>query len=1539
VDHSFSKGKNMLRKNIILAILLSSALGACVKKRPDINGQAQNIEDLKLIPTTVSSKSADAYTYSECHLKTTDKVLPEVEKNTESEKVITNHPQIKLLDALEFTTDCPYLADNMVALEFRGEPNTEYRIQLDVEPNNLVVYKIVKETEITHYEKPYSTKSGGNWYVPVGGFAINGFYNVEKARNADNKETNQKIKVFVDRKDFKLAKYFSIDEKKFERFETENKKDVLPLSYFQGEWYFQRTVVRKRYGANTSIGAGSSEGVDGLGNFIDAGRIEFVVRNNNIYGISTNIDEKLKKQMLDSGDKLNAIIPVSIPGETVSYKREEVGDTLGLKEVEIKTELDKGEYFKLDAVNIQANADDVDSIMSALFTLDGRKELKEIKIEDGYIDFVVEKGRTGELVRYSFRKVDEKSNYQTRQAFEDDMRKFGYFTSSKHQIFDERTARRDDLEKRNFISRFNPNENIVYHFSSATSKEKWVRDVGREAVNLWQQAFVKAGLKIKILIDDQNDKELGDIRYNLLNIITDDTGDNGGFGPSFKDALTGEVVSAVSNIYTSGDRDIFFRQLRAYIAEEIGYQPNFFVLGENTTISPLVQSLNASITNNLVKINEEGKVVPIDVFKWRDPKTQSGFVYAPLVEESQIVGKKILKQNAQFVEIESYDQFYKMMMDKDSMFNSIIGNAQLTDAGVFLGQGSYSSFNEIKDSQERIYDKAMVDFAKEKCPTVIKFIAEMKVQDRLPKTEEENIALWPCVSQLMQYQALGNLMHEMGHNLGLRHNFMGSVDKRNFMNFGEYTNKYIQLDNPFTNQVGSSSIMDYVPWPTYSQVAPSGYDLAAIRFGYLGVVEAEGAANPGQGNYVDVPNGVKIENQFVKVGKKPRDYKFCEDLNARYLKTDTFCSVHDYGTTAVEMAKFVADVDIRDLGRAALRIDKTGVPDSISNGRSLTRMKEFYDEWRSIVASHVGIKRRYLQGISQEEYQKIVDQLLNDPVNGEKNKDLFKTRNLFVNLALDYAFLPNKYCRVTKASGEEILLELTLIKQDIQVSNKQGAVSSCSDELVSDFLTAHKYTLVDEVGHYLEGGSFSLDPLRLLDVRDYAGTGILKLTSFAFLTQRITPSYFNLMVTNFTPNTIDEPDVRDAVTNLLVLRALNGAFVTTKKINLDDYANTTLINEDLIHARLNQNKTNYLNFSEEAKYIQAMFSILLNGLNVPGDPTASGERINPFVTRVTNDTSIIQQSDADYLEYQSGRYLYMTKGNYISKALLDKLKALRAESQSTQILEQKFEPAIFEQNKPVVKQEFSPYLFVDKKANVAQLVNLYQKIVTTVDSLQKDPQLKPVAQMLTYIFGPELDFLTKAVIPKLVVPTLQKNGIEASDEVFQALIALAPQVVKDSQVPSFTNQTELKAMSSSFWKMIPAGAHLLQNVPMLKGLGMSLGASNVVANKILNAIQSKNSASVQEETVKEVVVNVDDKTKRVLLSILAVDVSDAAKGSKVDLVATADELSGRVDQFIVAAKQNFEEQVVKAQAYLENKNELDAQSDLLFQMLMISAGQ
>lgn len=156
------------------------------------------------------------------------------------------------------------------------------------------------------------------------------------------------------------------------------------------------------------------------------------------------------------------------------------------------------------------------------------------------------------------------------------------------------------------------------------------------------------------------------------------------------------------------------------------------------------------------------------------------------------------------------------------------------------------------------------------------------------------------------------LSHELGHSLGLTHNFKGSFDKANFEFAGEKTGREY------------SSVMDYKPANHIDYRKPGPYDVHALRAAYTGLIEVheavQNAAQIEKGDKVlnlKTPEGkaikiVLLNDKFIqledlksllipdRVDSQGRKVKSFWDLNAQMLsrfplKAHGFCSDYDVG--------------------------------------------------------------------------------------------------------------------------------------------------------------------------------------------------------------------------------------------------------------------------------------------------------------------------------------------------------------------------------------------------------------------------------------------------------------------------------------------------------------------------------------------------------------------------------------------------------------------------------------------------------------------
>ena len=151
------------------------------------------------------------------------------------------------------------------------------------------------------------------------------------------------------------------------------------------------------------------------------------------------------------------------------------------------------------------------------------------------------------LVQHSLIKMPD-DNYKPRK---DDTR-VGYFTTQSNDMtsIDQVNYRdfinRWRLEKKNPEKEFSePKKQIIWWIENTTPLE--FRDIIKEGVERWNLAFEEAGFINAVQVNIQPDTAIwdaGDIRYNVLRWTSSPNPPWGGYGPSFVNPRTGEILGA-----------------------------------------------------------------------------------------------------------------------------------------------------------------------------------------------------------------------------------------------------------------------------------------------------------------------------------------------------------------------------------------------------------------------------------------------------------------------------------------------------------------------------------------------------------------------------------------------------------------------------------------------------------------------------------------------------------------------------------------------------------------------------------------------------------------------------------------------------------------------------------------------------------------------------------------------------------------------------------------------------------------------------------
>lgn len=175
-----------------------------------------------------------------------------------------------------------------------------------------------------------------------------------------------------------------------------------------------------------------------------------------------------------------------------------------------------------------------------------------------------------------------KNNYKPR--FDDP--RVGYFTTKKTDLTSSSSTPYHDYIHRWNLEKKDPNaevsepiEPITWWIENTTPKD--LRPIIKDGVEQWNIAFEKAGFKNAVVVKVQPDDakwDAGDIRYNVLRWTSSPQPPFGGYGPSFVNPRTGQILGAdimLEYIYILGRirQESFFE--KAGLGLEVTSESNF----------------------------------------------------------------------------------------------------------------------------------------------------------------------------------------------------------------------------------------------------------------------------------------------------------------------------------------------------------------------------------------------------------------------------------------------------------------------------------------------------------------------------------------------------------------------------------------------------------------------------------------------------------------------------------------------------------------------------------------------------------------------------------------------------------------------------------------------------------------------------------------------------------------------------------------------------------------------------------------------------
>ena len=615
-------------------------------------------------------------------------------------------------------------------------------------------------------------------------------------------------------------------------------------------------------------------------------------------------DEKFKR-------KINETPIFTIPGDYKAYRcaLNSLGECTNREEEDTEMKWDKRPYFtpSFGNINMASNFDPVEFAVQDPCLRPLKSKVIHTEIKKGLLNFEIERefavtkslrclrefipknlrenlNNLSFKFRFFYSLVRMKDvidpNFEKRFYPKEDQRVFGFFVSEKKKLDD------DFLKtvKTSYMNKWSSNKKkLVYYLSDSFNekkrdgslKYKVEKKATYDSVAAINKTFDEIKMPFRIEVREPKGIKAGDLRYNMINLVTDPQKHSTlGYGPSIKNPETGEIIHGLINMY----------------------------YGTFRTMVP-------SIYRHMVEVST--KVLRPEIFaskakkvKRRLPATEKG----PKLSPKEMI-KKTWQNNLRGSDIE-VKNFVKSFKVRSINFDKNIDPVLKNDLD-FWNSKSLQDFPK----NEKVVDKRKVildSLTKNNAYPVEYFSIKFNGKGLIPgiekidgiRNEDGTLKTWQELEKLENQKKLKDVrskirnlilpyawrrtfIHEMGHNLGLRHNFKGSYDRANFGD--KMKGEEVKTGNSF------SSIMDYGHSQLNTLPDFGVYDKAALNMAYNKKIRMY--------RYTRKPNrfseGVKeYKNLDLKKGNRLGSYKTKDKESGKTFKIDRFgfCTDHHVGT-------------------------------------------------------------------------------------------------------------------------------------------------------------------------------------------------------------------------------------------------------------------------------------------------------------------------------------------------------------------------------------------------------------------------------------------------------------------------------------------------------------------------------------------------------------------------------------------------------------------------------------------------------------------
>jgi len=468
---------------------------------------------------------------------------------------------------------------------------------------------------------------------------------------------------------------------------------------------------------------------------------------------------------------------------------------------------------------------------------------------------IVGNGGKLQTLHYSFSEVPSSSSgFKPRVADE----RIGYFTTSfsdlsKYEDDDTRTRyiNRWRLEKRDPKLKLSPPKEPIRFYVEHTAPVRYRRWI-KAGIDYWNKAFEKVGIVDAIVIEYQDavskvhmEKDPEDVRYNFVRWLNNDIGT--AIGPSRVHPETGEILDA-DIILTDGWIRHFnfnYTDLMPKLAMEGVSAETLAWLGTRPNWDPRVRMGAPENVHSLRAKYARQAAQPMAGFKMAqaDPSMIGDDEFDGLIGHLSQKNGLCMAASGRSMDLAMARMNWALTLHADleaekdaeaeKKKNKKKKEKAAAEAAKTDGDPSEDKMDKENDGDEKEKDEEKDD-GEQDDEKKDDEKSEDSDEKKDESAEEEKEELLDGMPEWFIGPLLADLVaHEVGHTLGLRHNFKASA----LMTIDEINSEAVKGKKPFT-----ASVMDYTPinyryeagdvQGDFAMIDIGPYDYWAIEYGY-----------------------------------------------------------------------------------------------------------------------------------------------------------------------------------------------------------------------------------------------------------------------------------------------------------------------------------------------------------------------------------------------------------------------------------------------------------------------------------------------------------------------------------------------------------------------------------------------------------------------------------------------------------------------------------------------------------------------------------